>query len=295
LAADWNVCIPCISRDATEDITDALTDASSTYTVDSVHAALDTHLRLRGNIKNRKEAQGMVGKRDVDKQDVFDAAKDLNSELIQMFMQDILVVGLDGSLAWKHPHVMASMAAGIRLGTDVGEPLTHKFLNVNGIGHAVDPDTGLEDGDLEVQSDFDDIIDSGVTYAEPVSGGVRLVIDNTTYGKDQSFVFNRGSVIEAAHFVAKSLRETAELVFVGKKVSAGIASSIKSVLRGKLVELFNSEILSASDDAPQGFREDTFVVEVSGNTANVQVEIKPVQGLDFILIEFTLGDITQTA
>ena len=60
-------------------------------------------------------------------------------------------------------------------------------------------------------------------------------------------------------------------------------------------ELFNAKITSPSDDAPQGFVEDSLIVTVTGNTAEVQVEVKPVQGLDFVFITFTLGETRQTA
>lgn len=297
LAKTWNVALPCISRDATDDIADGLTDASSAYTIASVIASLDSHLRLRGSTKNRKEAQGMAGIREAAKADAFQAARDAGSFLVQLAMQDVLIVDAAGELKWKQPHIMAALAAGIRLGTAVGEPLTHKFINANGVGHVVDPVTGLETGDFNAGLDAEDAIDAGILFTEEASGGNRIVVDNTTYGIDQSFVFNRGSVVEASQFIAKTLRETAELVFVGQKVSNGVAASIKSVLRNKLRELNAPEvnITTASSDAPEGFVEETFVVEVQGNTARVQVEVKPVQGLDFVFITFTLGDITQSA
>lgn len=295
LAQDLNIVLPAVSRDASDDIADALTDSGSTYDIESIFAALDTHLRLRGSIKNRKEAQGMVGYRKTTKASVYTQAQTTNSELIQMAMQDVLVSGSDANLSWKQPHCFAAMMAGIRLGTQIGEPLTHKFLNCQGIGHAVNPSTGLEAGDFNPNTDYEEAIDAGVTFAEQASGGFRIVVDNTTYGKDASFVWNRGSVIEAAQFSAKEIRNASELIFVGKKVSAGIAKSIKTMLRGKLKELFDANIITASDDAPQGYVEETFVVNIQGNTCKVQIEIKPVQGLDFIFIEFTLGDISQSA
>jgi hypothetical protein len=295
LAKEYAIALPCISRDATTDIAASMTDASSTYTIAAVQAALDSHLRLRGSIKNRKEAQGMTGFRDAQFADCQAAAETVSSELVQMAIQDCLVLDVAGNQTWKHPHVYAALCAGIRLGTEIGEPLTHKFLNCAGVGHVVDPDTGLETGNFNESTDVDDALDSGILFSEKVRGGHRIVADNTTYGADQSFVWNRGSVVEAAQYVAKTLRETADLVFVGRKVSNGAESSIKSVLRNKLIELNAANIITASNDAPQGFVEDTFVVTVTGNTAEVQVEIKPVQGLDFILITFTLGDIKQSA
>lgn len=295
LAKDYNVMLTCVSRDAADDIADSLTDASSSYTISSIHAAQDAHLALRGSIKNRKEAQGMGGLRNSSKSTAFSSISGLGSYLMQVAMQDVMVLDETATLSWKQPHVLAAIAAGIRLGTEVGEPLTHKFARVAAVGHAVDPDTGIEAGDFDPSTDVEDAIDNGVLFLEKAAGGWRFVVDNTTYGQDQSFVFNRGSVVEASQYVAKTLRETAELVFVGKKVSNGLASSIKSVLRSKLLELNRNNIITASSDAPNGFVEDSFVVTISGNTAEVQVHVKPVQGLDFVLITFTLGDISQSA
>ncbi|MCG3175351.1 MAG: hypothetical protein MOGMAGMI_00280 [Candidatus Omnitrophica bacterium] len=300
LAEDYNVVLPCISRDAATDIADALqgfTDAASTYTISSVIAATESHLRLRGQVKNRKESQGFVGFRNSTKAAAYTQAQTLSSELVQLCIQDVFVVNELGSLEWKHPHIQAALFAGIRLGTPVGEPLTFKRINALGIGHFVNAATGLEAGDFNAALDVDQAIDAGITFCEKFSGGFRIVVDNTTYGADESFVFNRGSVVEAAQFVARDLRKLAEDVFVGRKVSNGAARSIKSVLRARLIELNADDvnIITSSLEAPQGFIEETFVVEIEGNTAKVQVHIKPVQGLDFVFITFTLGDIRQAA
>ena len=197
--------------------------------------------------------------------------------------------------------------AGLRLGSEVGEPLTHKRPLARNVGHFVNPDTGLSGGDFNADLDKKEAINNGVTFTEKSGSIFRIVVDNTTYGVDDSFVFNRGSVMEASLFVAKDIRGVAEAVFIGKKLpnepvsggaaSSGAAKSIKNVIANRLRELNKPDvnIISSSIDAPEGFVEDTFVVEVEGNTARVQVEFKPVQGLDYIFISFTLGDISQSA
>jgi hypothetical protein len=216
---------------------------------------------------------------------------------MQVAMQDVVFSDAQGDLKVGHPHVFAALCAGIRLGTEIGEPLTHKFLNALQVGHFIDPTTLLEAGDFNAGLDASDAIDNGVLFAEKSGNGFRIVVDNTTYGQDDSFVYNRGSVIEASYFVFRTLRETAESVFVGKKVSNGLAKSIKNTVRNKLRELNAPDvnIITSSDDAPEGFREETFTVTVTGNTARVQVEFCPVQGLDFVFFDFTLGDIKQSA
>lgn len=300
LAEEYNVLLPCISRDASEDIADAdtgFTDAASTYTIAAVLAAASAHLSLRGDTKNRKEAQGMGGIRKSTKSAAFSAIANVADYNLQVAMQDVVFSDATGELKVGHPHVFAAMCAGIRLGTEVGEPMTHKFLKALQVGHFLNPNTLLEAGDFNPNLDADDAIDNGVLFSEKSGNGFRIVVDNTTYGQDESFIFNRGSVIEASYFVFKTLRETAESLFVGKKVSNGLALSIKNALRNKLRELNapDVQIITSSDGAPEGFREDTFVVEIEGNTARVQLEFIPVQGLDFVFLDFTLGDIRQSA
>lgn len=300
LNADYNVALPCVSRDAADDVADAdlgFTDAASTYTIDSVLASLAAHLSLRGEVKNRREAQGMAGYRNVAKATAFSAIAAVQSEDVQITMQDVVALDATGNLVVGQPHILAAMCAGIRLGTDVGEPLTHKFIRAVSVGHFIDPSTLLPTGDFDPILDVDEAIENGVLFAEPRGAGFRIVVDNTTYGIDQSFVFNRGSVVEASYFVFRTLRETAEELFVGRKVSNGLADSIKNAIRNRLRELNapDVQIITSSADAPEGFREDTFVVEVEGNTATITLEFKPVQGLDFVFFNFTLGDISQSA
>lgn len=290
MARELNVILPCISQDASVDLTSGLTDAASAYDIETVHAMLDTALRLRSSIKNRKEAQGWVGYRKQAKADVFEQAAKMGSELIQLCMEDVQVVDSTNALVWKQPHIQAALGAGVRLGTEVGEPLTHKTLNCQGVGHFVNPTTGVVQGDYNPQLDYDEAIDAGVTSSEPASGSFRWMIDNTTYGADENFVFNRGSVVEAAQYIAKTVRADAEAAFIGRKTAVVTAESIKNRIRSKMVELFKGRITSASEDAPQGFVEDTFIVTVVGNTAEVQIECLPVQGMDFVFITFTLGE-----
>lgn len=312
LSEDYNTLNVAVSRDASEDIADVnqgFTDSASNYDVESVIVAADTHIALRSDTKNRKEAQGFYGVRKAAKADAFDFISAVGSALAQITMQDALILDPTGSLRYMHPHVLAAAAAGMRNGQDIGEPLTHKFPNVLAVGHFWDPtsgDSGNFTGDFNPGLDYDAAIDAGVLFLEKASGSWRWVVDNTTYGIDDSFVFNRGSVIAASQYVDRTLRATVEQIFIGHKLppgdpknpGAGAAKSIKNAVKAKLIELNSPQnnIISSSSDAPQGFVDDqTFVVTVTGNTAVVQVQYKPVQGLDFVFFDFTLGDVTQSA
>ena len=284
-----NVIVPLFSDD--DDL------LSPDLNMDTVLANLRNHVIARSAVDVRREAQAIAGLRNLDWRAAYGDIADVRSELLQVCIQDVRVIDALGVLSWKKPHIMAAMLAGMRLGSEVGEPLTFKFLNVNGVGHYINPDTGLTEAtDLfRPGFDFNEAINNGLTFTEVASGGNRVVVDNTTYATDASFVFNRGSVVEAAQFIARSSREILEGIFVGQKVSNGAAESIKNVLRNHLRALNEQEIITASSDAPFGFVEETFTVTITGNTVDIQVEVKPVQGLDFVFITFTLGNITQSA
>lgn len=295
MAVDINVALPCISQDAAFDITAGLTDPASSYDIETVHAILATQLILRGNLQNKKEAQGFVGYRVPLKANAFNQAAAIGSSLVQLVMEDTLVVDASNNLTWKQPHIFAALLAGIRLGSDIGEPLTHKYLNCQGMGHFVNPSTGVATGNYNPQIDYQAAIIAGVTSSEPASGSFRVMLDNTTYGADSNFVFNRGSVVEAAQYIAKTIRSDADINFVGKKNAVVTASSIKARVSSLLISLFNAQITSPSDDAPQGYVPSSLIVSIVGNTASVSVQVKPVQSLDFILITFTLGETRQSA
>jgi hypothetical protein len=302
LAEDLNVMLTCVSRDASEDIADPVqgfTDASSTYTIAAVLAAQASALQVRASVQNRKEAGGFGGVRKSTKAAAYAAIAAVGSAYMQVCMQDCLMLDQNANQSYKHPHVLAAFAAGMRTGQAVGEPLTFKFPQILQAGHFINPATGLSTGDFNPSVDFNTAIQNGVLFVEKASGGFRWVVDNTTYGIDQSFVYNRGSVMYATFYVNKQLRGVAENFFIGKKVSNGAASSLKNAIAAELKALnapdVNIVTSSPSQNAPDGFKKDTFVVTIIGNTALVQVEYLPVQGLDFVFYEFTLGDIQQSA
>lgn len=284
LARRANVVVGCVSRDASVDSGEGLTDSGSTYTLASLVAQVDSHVRTASNTTNRSERQGMVGMKST-----FQAARDqskiLNSEFTHLAIQDVDIIDVTGTITTKPPHVLAALAAGMRVGGDIGEALTFKFANIQGISHAdYNPKTQIElalgDGLLVVE--------------QPDSGGFRFVLDNTTYQKDANFVFNRGNVFEAAQFVAFDLRQFLENLFVGGKVKSNNAGSIKSAAVQQLTKYRDEEVLVGDDqNGGLGFRD--LSVTTVGSTTNVKVTITPVQANEFLLITLTLDTIRQAA
>ena len=283
-----NSIVPLFSRDAVDDIADGLTDSGSTYTIAGIHQAVKTHISLMKTTKKRSERQGYVSYKAA-YSDVKSQAGVLADARMQLAMQDIRQTDSSGTIKWFQPWALSCLIAGSRAGAPIGEPLTFKFLNCSGIRHT---GQAMSTAEEDIVIDFDpdlqaeDAIQSGLTFLEaPQTGGFRVVVDNTTYGRDANWVFNRGNVLYAADIVAFNFRTALENRFVGRKntVSAADVAGFASSILGTFLA---QGITVSTADAPQGYKQLT--ARIDGNTIKVGVVIKLVEGIDFVLSDITV-------
>ena len=284
-----NSVVPLFSRDAIGgDITDGLTDSASAYTIDGINQAVKTHISTMKTTLRRSERQGYVSKK-TSEADSYTYAQGLADQRLQLMIQDIRTIDGLGNVKWFQPYALACMVAGARAGSPVGTPLTFKNLNVAGVRHT---SQAMTTADADIVTEFDPDLDSdqgiqsGLTFLEaPTTGGFRIVVDNTTYSKDGNFVFNRGNVMYAADTVAYNLRTSLESQFVGQKNTI-TAATVASAVEATMANFLAQGIIVSSDDAPNGFK--NLTVTLSGNTINVGVVIKIVEGIDFILTDISI-------
>jgi len=292
-----NMLIPLISQDASDDIVEdaSITDAGSSYDIESVQVAALNHAKKMGNTQNRSERQVYVGYRGT-----FEECKaqslSLNSELVSLALQDVQVVDNSGELIFKQPHILACLVAGMQAGAEIGEPATFKYINAFGIQHL--KKQGVTPSSLELfdpAKQFNQAIDNGLLIVEkPSSGGIRVVVHNSTYSKDDNFVYNRPSVLGAAFYVAFDLRDYLENIFIGTKARTGSAESIANAVKSRMTGYLREDII-VGDDTNDGLGYKALTVTLIGNTAYVDVTITPVQGIDFILATIRLDNIRQSA
>ncbi len=283
LATRVNTVVPLVSQDASALITDGLTDPSSTFTIDAVNLQCVTHCLTASNTKNRSERNCYVSKKGAFAT-MQTSSKALNEARASMLFQDVEILGSDGNLKFEDPWAAACIVAGVQAGTDAGTPPTFKFINVNGIQHA----------DYNFKTQVDLAIDAGLLPLEEVdSGGFRIVVGNTTYGKDANFVFNRISVQEAADVVAFNLRQQLEAIFIGDKLRTGTENTIANTTIAIMSTFLADEII-VGDDTNDGLGWKDLTVSITGNIVTIDITITPVQGIDFILPTITLDNIRQT-
>jgi hypothetical protein len=283
-----NAVVPLFSRDASADSADGLTDSGSTYTIAGIHQALKTHCSLMATTKARSERQGYASLKDT-----FANSKATSQTLAdartQLVIQDVKQVDSNGVIKWFQPWAFACMLAGARGGSPVGLPMTNKYLNCSGIRHTAQ---AMSTADASIVEDFnpdtqyDDAIRNGITFLErPQSGGFRVVLDNTTYGRDGNWVYNRAHVLYAADIAEYDFRTQMQNIYVGVKntVSAAeIAQTAESILATYLAQ----GITVSTPDAKQGFKQ--LVVQLAGSVVNISVTLKLVEGIDFVLSSVSL-------
>ena len=290
-----NSVIPLFSRDATADITDNLTDATSTYTIAGIHQGVKTHCNLMSTTKNRSERQGYVSMKAAFA-DSQDQAALLADQRLQLCIQDTRNNDSQGAIKWFQPWSQSCLVAGARAGSPVGTPLTFKFMNLSGIRHTAQPMSTAEEDiviDFNPNASFEQAIQSGITFFEaPQSGGIRCVVDNTTYTKDGNWVYNRGNVMYAADVLAFDFRNQLENNFIGQKNNIQ-ASEVKSVASSILATFLAQGITVATDEAPNGYKK--LDVTISGNVINISAIVVLVEGIDFILNDITITRVQSEA
>jgi len=290
-----NFVVPLFSRDATDDISDGLTDVGSTYTIAGIHQAVKTHISLMKSTKKRSERQGYLSLKKTFT-DCKDQAGVLADGRIQLFIQDTRQVDAAGNIKWFQPWALASMMAGARSGAPIGEPMTFKFMNVSGIRHTAQPMTTPEANiiiDFDPDLMGDEAIEAGLTFLESrQTGGFRVVVDNTTYGVDANFVWNRANVIFAADVVAFNLRTQLENIYVGKKNTVK-ASEVAGTAGSVLEQMKAQGITVQTAAAPNGYKD--LSVRIEGNIIYVTVTIIIVEGIDFVLNDITIQRATSAA
>lgn len=290
---DCDLVIPLASQDASDDLAEdsSSTDLSSTYEVASIHAATRNHCKSMSSTKNRKERQCYLGMRGT-----FEEAKTqslaLSSEFCSLLIQDIQVAGSDGNLVFKQPHIAAALCAGLQAGADIGQPTTKKRIAAQAIRHV--KKQGLTPSILEKfdpRKKADQAIEANIMPLEQLStGGVRIIVQNSTYSKDNNFVWNRPSVISCMNFIAKVMRTSIDDKFVGEKNRTTTPQAIKADIEGLMADMLKSDII-VGDDTNGGLGYKNLVIRAEGNTVFVDITVTPVQGVDFVFTNIAIDNI----
>jgi hypothetical protein len=272
LGQDVDFIVPLFARDASADITDGLTDASSAYLIDSIHAGIRSHVAAASTVKGRHERQAIAAFKGSYansklKQTALAAAR------VKLHIQDSQVQDSTGTLVVKQPWALATMDAAMKCAAVVGLSNLNKKVQISGFSHV----------DFDPSTQADDALANNICFVEKApGGGFQFGADNTTYALIQdAWIWNRSAVIYAADFAAKTLRLNLQK-FIAKRNSDISPETVKNQLVVALDALRGAGVIVA-DGATNGKGYKDLAVTLTGNQVSFNVTLALVENIEFIL------------
>ena len=281
---DVSFVVPLFSQDATEDIAEGKTDDDSTYTIDSVNFATKSHILKMSQVKIKKHRIAFLSKWG-SFQDIKDHAGDLASFRCNLFFQKSSQVDSLGVVQSFAPWHTAAVAAGMQ-SAGFYKSLTNKQANVISF---VDP-SGFDSGK---PGDVETAIDAGLFFLQTEDSGSSWVVDQTTYGIDENFVYNSLQATYAADVVALNLASSMQKQFVGASLADVDAATAYGFVAKKMEEYKKLKLIVGSDDAPLGFK--GLKINQNGPVMEVKIEIKLATAILFIPISIEISQVSSSA
>ena len=278
--------LPLFSRDAYLDGADGLTELESTYSIDSVHAALRAHVATGWSSSIRRERFGLAsffGSFEDSKA----KAQALNYENVSMAFQLARATGADGNAQWFLPWMLQCCMAAGRSQAVLGTPLLRKSFNVLDVKHipesSIYSDTLSRDFDPESRTMVDEAIEAGLLTMGVVEGaGLRLVSpDLSTRSRvndPKAWVYERNNVSFIFIEVIQTLRSVLEN-YIGERTTDVTTAEVASTVVNVLSTFVTSGAIVAFNRSP--------LVTNLGNGYAVQVQVRPAEALEFISLDVT--------
>lgn len=280
-----NFVVPLFSQDATADIALGATDSTSAYTIANVIAQVNRHIQAMSTRKKRRHRQAFVSFRGS-----YAAAKNQAANLATgrcvLAFQDMVDAGASGVVQFQ-PWYNAAKAAGFQAAA-FRKAIFGKLVQCSGFIQAAGDFDPTDDDQVE------DALRAGLLVGRKADpAGFEYVSDQTTYLRDNNFVFNSIQAVYMADFVALSVATRMEKAFKGQNfedVAPGIALTTFDQIMGDMLAL---KATAKSSDAPKGYK--NALITVSAPEISVKAEIKLDTAVYFIPIDFLVSQVTGSA
>lgn len=284
-----NQTIPLVSADAVA--------AQGTFTVASVLSGLVAYAKLASSTAGQNEVQAWAGVSQT-KTNFIATCNTQNSEHLVLFAErsqrptsvggqtyvgGTLLQYTAGQVIFFPEWSTACIAAGMRAGAPLGEPLTWKYGNVVG----VTSDSSWS----ETSNDDVKLIElNGGTVLNTVRGkGFRFDKVITTYTKSNNDAYTEETVVQIWKLVAFNLRQALQDAFVGRGGSVQRVSTVPAVVATVMQPLKDAGAIT--DSVVNGERLNAWRKvnwSLSGDQLTVSVVVTPTPGINFVLTTIVL-------
>jgi len=270
-----NQMIPLASADATT--------AQGTFTIVSILAALVAYAKQASSTAGQNEVQGWAGISGT-KTAIITAANLQNSEHLQLFGEKSkLARTSDGAVVFFPEWSTAVVAAGMRAGAPLGEPLTWKYANVLGVSS----DASWSETN---NSDVVALTLNGVDVLNTINGrGFRFDKMVTTFTKLNNDAYTEETIVQIWKLVAYNLRQALQDAFVGRGGTLQRVGTVPGVVAAVMQPL--KDVGAITDSVVNGTRLNAWrnvVFALNGDTMTVSVTVTPTPGINYVLTTIVL-------
>lgn len=225
---------------------------------------------------NKKERTGYAGLTGT-KSELISAAQTINSQHIVLFCNKWTKVDRSGNVVVLPEWAWALAAASARAGFQPGEPLTWKYFASQNVTQA--------SATWSPENDGDDMILAGLCIAQKDRKGCKILKGITSYTRFDNDVFTEESIITNVKAMAKEFRELLEQRYTGRK---GVIQNVANI-RSDAIEFWGQmrEQGRIVDSVVNGvitqlaYRK--LEIHLTKDSAYVDIEVSPVQGINFQL------------
>lgn len=275
---------------------DAVT-AQGTFTIASIVAATAAYAKLASSTAGQNEVQGWVGISQA-KTPLIATANTQNSEHIvlfgersqrpasvggQTYVGGSLLQYTAGQVIFFPEWATACVAAGMRAGAPLGEPLTWKYGNVSGVS---------SDSSWSEQNNSDVVAMelNGVTVINTVRGrGFRFDKVITTFTKSNNDAYTEETIVQIWKLVAFNLRQALQDAFVGRGGSLQRVSTVPAVIATVMQPLKDAGAIT--DSVVNGQRLNAWRKvnwSLNGDQLTVSLVTTPTPGINYVLTTIVL-------
>ncbi len=282
-----NFVVPLFSVNASTDIANGITDSSSSYLIDSVNALAKAHVTKMSGLKVRQNRQAVISKDDTFAV-VCASAANIAYYRCNFVFQQVKALSAVTSAITQFPAWGAACFAAGGQSAAFYQSIMGKDLVISGAVQAAGDFNDQSISQMETA-----LLQGLMPIAKQDDGGYQFVSDQTTYGKDSSFLYNSLQAVYASDTVALTVSKRMEKAFKGRSTADVTASLAKAFMESVLAEMLRVKLISASDDAPRGFK--SLVVKIAGNSILCSLEIKLTGTIYFIKTDFLVSQVIQSA
>lgn len=259
-----NAVVPC----ASEDIGSA--------TIAAIIPLAELHAADMSSTSGKSERQAYAGIKGT-KAAALALAGALNSPHICLCAQQPTLIDCTGNLLVAQEWAMAVLAAGMRAGAELGEPLTYKYIRAYGL---------TQNAGWNPKDDGDDMLPGGMLIAESVPNkGYRFVKGLTTYTREDNDAYTEESVVMGWKNVSYELRTYLEDLFTGRRMSINNLTGLRSEADAKLSALRDSgqivDSILADGSTLRAYR--NLKVSATRDTVYISATVSPVEGINYEL------------